>query len=71
MLSDLGSAAALFERMGARPNVARVLRDWGNALRATGEEAEARQKLEAARALFEEIGLEREANEVRAELAAS
>jgi tetratricopeptide (TPR) repeat protein len=67
-LADLEAAAAIFEAEGARPNLARTLRDWGETLRAAGRRAEGDERLRAALALFEAMGLEREAAEVRAEL---
>jgi tetratricopeptide (TPR) repeat protein len=69
MLADYQTAAANFEDMSARPFLARVLHDWGQALRAAGREDEARAKLQRALALFEELGIGREAEEVRRELA--
>jgi tetratricopeptide (TPR) repeat protein len=66
MLSDYAAAAAAFDEMGARPYLARVLRDWGGTLRAVGQSAEGDQKLRRAIALFDELGIEREADALRA-----
>jgi tetratricopeptide (TPR) repeat protein len=66
--ADFASSARLDEENGARPNLARVLRGWGEALREAGRAVEAEEKLRSALALFEEMGLAREAAEVRAEL---
>jgi tetratricopeptide (TPR) repeat protein len=66
---DYADAAAIFEAQGARPNLARVLRAWGEALREAGRDDEAESTLRRSLALFEEMGLAREAGEVRAELA--
>ncbi|MDP8904691.1 MAG: hypothetical protein M3N29_05150 [Chloroflexota bacterium] len=65
---DFATAAAAYERMEAPPFVARVLRAWGEALRAAGRTGEGDEKLRRALALFEELGLGREANEVRQQL---
>lgn len=70
---DYEAAARIFEAQGARPNLARVLRGWGEALREAGRgdgdagDVELRRGL----ALFEAMGLEREAGEVRESLAGS
>jgi hypothetical protein len=71
VLSDYADASAAFGEMGARPYQARVLRGWGEALRGLGLAEEGDQRLRDALALFDEMGIEREANEVRAALAAS
>lgn len=68
MLSDYATAASAFEAMGARPFQARVLRDWGGALRSIGERAESDQRWQSALVLFDELGLVREAAELRAAL---
>jgi tetratricopeptide (TPR) repeat protein len=66
--ADFAASAALLEQNDARPNLARALRGWGEALRAGGRETEAREKLRTALAHLESMGLAREAGEVRAEL---
>jgi tetratricopeptide (TPR) repeat protein len=71
MFQDFAAADSLFESMGARPARARALRDWGKALRAAGDRAAGDEKLERSLALFDEMGLNREASEVRQELAPS
>jgi tetratricopeptide (TPR) repeat protein len=66
---DLEASARIYEEQGARPNLARVLRGWGRALRAAGRAEDGDEKLRRALALFEEMGLERETAEVREVLA--
>jgi tetratricopeptide (TPR) repeat protein len=68
--ADLRAAAAIMDEEGARPNLARVLAALGNALRAQGPGEEADVPLRRALTLFEELGLDREAGEVRLALAA-
>ena len=58
-----------FEAEGARPNLARTLREWGEALRAAGRTTDAEPILRRALGLFEELELAREAAAVRTELA--
>ena len=64
MLGDYAKAERLFAEMGARPSLARLLRDWGKALRVLGMADEGAEKLRLSLALFEELAIEREANEV-------
>jgi tetratricopeptide (TPR) repeat protein len=66
--ADFAASAELLERNDARPNLARVLRGWGEALRAAGRESEAEEKLRSALGRLEAMGLARESGEVRAEL---
>jgi tetratricopeptide (TPR) repeat protein len=68
MLLDYEAAVSDFEKMGARPFVARALRDWGHALSSLGRGEEGKEKLRRALALFEEMGIEREARELTEEL---
>lgn len=68
MLVDYAAAAAAYEGMGGRPYLARVLRDWGNALRIQGQIDESDARLRRALNLFTELGIQREANEVHATL---
>lgn len=68
-LTDFAASAAITEELEARPALARTLRGWGAALRAEGRATEGEERLRRALALFEEMGIEREAAEVRAELA--
>lgn len=68
VLADYEASAAAFEAMGARPYLARDLRSWGETLRAADRTEEGDEKLRRAQALFEEMGITREAAEVRAEL---
>jgi tetratricopeptide (TPR) repeat protein len=67
-VTDFEAATAIFEAEGTRPNLARALRDWGEALRVAGRADEAQPLLSRSLALFEEMGLEREAAEVRTAL---
>jgi len=67
-LEDLEASAAILEDQGARPNLARVLRGLGHTLRQAGRPDEAEPVLRRSLALFEELGLEREATEVRTAL---
>jgi tetratricopeptide (TPR) repeat protein len=69
MLADFAAAAGLFEQMDAKPFIARVLRGWGQALLALGQTEEGDQKLRRAVELFDQMGIEREAGEIRAMLA--
>jgi tetratricopeptide (TPR) repeat protein len=64
-LADYAATAAIFEAQGARPSLARVLQGWGETLRRAGRDAEATATLERAAALFDELGLTREAGAVR------
>ena len=57
--------------MGGRPFLARVLRDWGNALRRLGRYDDGDVKLREAIKLFDAMGIKREAGEARAELEAA
>ena len=68
MLADFETAAKSFEEMGARPFVARTMHGWGNALRSLGRTDEGDEKLRRALSLFEEMGITREAGEVREQL---
>ena len=67
-LPDFAASAATFEAEGARPNLARTLRAWGEALRTNDRADDAAPILGRALGLFEELGLDREAAEVRTEL---
>ena len=68
-LEDFQKAADLFEDMGGRPYQARVLHGWGRALRAMGKTDEAAEKLREALQLFDDMGIKRDGDEVRLELA--
>jgi tetratricopeptide (TPR) repeat protein len=68
VLADYEAAATAFEAMGARPYLARTLRRWGETLRRIGRSEDGDEKLRRALALFDEMGIDREAVEVRAEL---
>lgn len=69
MLAGFANAATQFEEMGGRPYHARVLHDWGRALRSVGRNEEGEEKLRRALQLFEEMGISRDADEVKLELA--
>lgn len=68
-VADFADSAAILEDLGARPQLARVLRGWGETLRATGRTAESDTTLHRALGLFEEMGIAPEAAAVRAILA--
>jgi tetratricopeptide (TPR) repeat protein len=68
--ADFAAATQAFEAMGARPYLARALRSWGQALRNAGQVEDGDEKLRRALALFDEMGIAREAYEVRTTLAA-
>lgn len=70
MLADFAASAAAFQKMSARPFLARVLRDWGGSLRSLDRVDEGDEKLRRSLALFDEMGITREAGEVREQLAA-
>jgi tetratricopeptide (TPR) repeat protein len=65
-IPDFETSASLLEADGARPNLARVLRGWGEALHAIGRAREGDEKLARALTLFEEMNIRAEADEVRA-----
>jgi len=65
--ADVEAALAIYDSEGARPLSARVLFQWGGALRRAGMLEEAEAALGRAEALFEEIGLPKEAAKVRTE----
>jgi hypothetical protein len=57
--------------MGGRPYQARVLHDWGRALRELGRTGEADSKMRSALEMFEDMGIKRDADQVKLELAAA
>ena len=67
-LADFEASAAILEEFEARPQLARVLRGWGETLRAAGRAAEGDATLRRALALFEAMGIDAEAEAVRATL---
>jgi tetratricopeptide (TPR) repeat protein len=71
MVADYAEAAAAFEMMGAQPYHARVLRGWGLALREIGRTDDGNEKLNEALSVFDELGITREADDLRALLAGS
>jgi tetratricopeptide (TPR) repeat protein len=68
-IADLEASAAIAEREGARPSLARILQGLGGALRSLGRHDEADAALRRSLALFEELGITAEADAVRAALA--
>jgi tetratricopeptide (TPR) repeat protein len=68
-LEAFEAGATIAEALEARPQLARVLRGWGDALRAAGRGAEGDEVLRRALALFEEMGIRGEAEAVQATLA--
>jgi tetratricopeptide (TPR) repeat protein len=64
-LADFAAAAAILEEQGMRPNFARVLRGWGETLRASGDPEQADAKLRQALELFDTMGLEKEVQATR------
>ena len=70
MLADFTAAVDAFEVMEAKPYIARTLRAWGEELRRLDRSGEGNEKLRQAIAVFDEIGIKREADEVRGELVA-
>lgn len=68
-IADFTASAAAFEAQGMRPALARVLRGLGETNRAAGRAAEADSALRRALGLFEELGLDAEAAQVKAALA--
>ncbi len=69
-LADFAASAAILGELGARPQLARVLRGWGETLRTAGQDAEGDATLRRALTLFDEMGIAPEADAVRALLAA-
>ena len=67
-LPDFAASAQIIETEGMRPSLARLLREWGLALRSAGRPDEADASLRRALSLFEELGLSVEAGVVRLEL---
>lgn len=67
-LTDYVDSAAIYEAEGARPDLARVLRGQGQTLLRAGRREAAEEPLRRALALFEAMGLGREATEVTTEL---
>lgn len=65
-LADFAASATILEEFGARPQLARVLRGWGETLRAGGRRAESDAALHRALALFEEMGIAPETEAIRA-----
>jgi tetratricopeptide (TPR) repeat protein len=64
-IRDFAASTKLLEDLGARPALARALQAWGVALNSAGRTTEAEALLRRSLALFEELGLEREAGAVR------
>ena len=68
---EFEASARILEEQGARPQLARVLRGWGEALARQGSADEAAALLRRASDLFHELGLEQEAQQVGESLAAA
>ncbi len=68
-LVDYAASARLLEDLGARPQLARVLRGWGEALGSAGRSTDRDETLRRSLVLFEELGITPEAEDVRAALA--
>jgi len=68
-IPDFEASTRIYEAEGARPSLARALRQWGEALRAAGRNDDATPLLRHALALLEDLGIDREAAEVRTALA--
>lgn len=68
-IADFTESAAGFEAQGMRPALARVLRGLGETYRAAGRPADADATLRRALGLFNELGLDAEAAQVRTALA--
>ena len=66
---DVEAAIGIMTEYGLRPHLARAQRAWGEALRAAGRAAESEPHLQQAATLFNELGLDAEAEAVRAQLA--
>jgi tetratricopeptide (TPR) repeat protein len=66
-LAGFAASAALAEDLGARPHLARVLRDWGETLRATGKTGEADVTLRRAMNLLYDMVIRAEADALREE----
>ena len=67
-IADYQTSTGILESEGARPNLARALRAWGEALRADGRIDDAEPLLRRALALLDEMGIDREAAAVRTAL---
>jgi tetratricopeptide (TPR) repeat protein len=67
-VADFKVSAGIYDAEGARPALARVLRSWGEALRKAGRTEEAEPVLQRSLAVFEDLGLEGEAQVVRTAL---
>lgn len=65
-IADFELSAVIWQEQEARPTLARVLRSLSLASRALGRDSEAVEKGRRAVALFEELGIQREADELRA-----
>jgi tetratricopeptide (TPR) repeat protein len=66
--ADFAAAVAILEAEGARPSLARTLRDWGESLVSAGRAADGEPILRRSLGLFEELGIEPEAAAVRTAL---
>jgi tetratricopeptide (TPR) repeat protein len=64
-LTWFAESAAIAEELGARPQLARVLRDWGETLHAAGRTSEGSETLRRALTLFVDMGIVDEAEAIR------
>ena len=64
-IPDFEVSTSIYDEAGARPLLARTLQQWGAALRQADRVAEGEPILRRSLALFEELGLDREAQGVR------
>jgi tetratricopeptide (TPR) repeat protein len=67
--ADFAAAVAILEAEGARPSLARTLREWGESLVSAGRASDGEPILRRSLGLFEELGIDPEAAEVRILLA--
>ncbi len=66
--ADFEASVAIMDSEGARPYLARALQAWGETMRAAGRPDDAEPVLRRSLAVFEELGLDREAQIVRTSL---
>lgn len=67
-VADFAAATEILENLGARPSLARALQAWGETLIKGGRKDDATPIFERAASLFDELGLDREAQAVRTTL---
>lgn len=69
-LVDFEAAGDIYATEGARPNLARLQRSWGEALRQAGRRGDGDARLRRSLVSMEALGLDREAQDVRSTLEA-